>query len=108
MTPALLMQPELAADEVERLVISARDAPPARGRAGRRDWPPRIEKVDELGKARCEIVILPDIALQQHLMIRKAVDDFGRGQSQAFELTEESRVGHGPPACLLFLPRLKS
>jgi hypothetical protein len=41
-------------------------------------------------------------------MIRQAVDDLRRGQSEAFKLTKESCVGHGPPACLLFLPRLKS
>ena len=87
------MQPEHAVDEVE---LGRRDQPAMRHphaieRAVKIGLP-EIEKVDELGKARREIVVLPDIALQQRLMIRKAVDDFRRGQSEAFELTTESRV----------------
>src|SRR5262245_31093216 len=102
------MQPELAVDEVE---LGRRDQPAMRDahtveRAVKIGFP-EIEKAGELGKARREIVVLPDIALQQHLMIRKAVDDLRRSEREAFELSSESRVGHGPPACLLFLPRLK-
>src|SRR5262245_56322256 len=99
------MQPELAADEAE---LRGRDQPAMRhSHAIERAVEiglPKIEELDELGKARREIVILPDVALQQHLMIRKAVDDLRRGQRKSLDLAKESRVDHRNPARVVFAP----
>ena len=50
---------------------------------------PEIEEFVELGKFRTQIVLLPDIGLQKPRMIRPAIEDVGRGQPVALELTAE-------------------
>ena len=99
------MQPELAVDEIElgRRDQAAMRDPHAIERAveiGR----PEIEEVDELGKARRKIVVLPDIALQQPLMVWKAVEDLGGRQRKALDLAKEGRVGMAIPARLVLAP----
>src|ERR1700730_10840034 len=47
---------------------------------------PEIEELVELGKGRAEVVILPDISLQQPGVIGPPVEDVGRRQSVAFKL----------------------
>src|SRR5688572_10437417 len=63
---------------------------------------PEIEKVDELGETRREVVVLPDIALQQLGMIGQAIKNLGRGQREPLDLTFEGGVGHGSPAISRF------
>src|SRR6476659_2005259 len=99
------MQAELAVDEVE---FRWRDQPAMRhAHAIERAVEvclPELEEVGELGKARRHIIVLPDIALEQRLMIRKAVDNLSRGQRKSLDLAKESRVDHGTPLVTL-LPR---
>src|SRR5690348_12499917 len=47
---------------------------------------PEIEKLVERRKRRAEIVILPDIGLQQPRMVGPPVEDVSRGQPVALEL----------------------
>jgi hypothetical protein len=53
---------------------------------------PEIEKIGELRKARRQIVILPDIALQQSRVIGEAVKDFRRGERKALDLAKQGGV----------------
>ena len=89
------MQPELALDEAE---LCRRDQPPVRhANAEERAVEigvPEIEEVEELGEARGEVVVLPDIALQQLRVVRQPVEDFRRGQLEPLDLAKEGRV-HG-------------
>ena len=55
---------------------------------------PEIQELFELWKARCQIVILPDVALQKNRMIGQAVNDLGRRQAEARELGFEVLVGN--------------
>jgi hypothetical protein len=85
------MQAELAFDKAEL----GRSDQPAMGDADAVERAlqisrPEIEKVSELGEARREIVILPDIALQKLRMVGKAIEDLGGGQREAFDLAEGS------------------
>lgn len=50
---------------------------------------PVVEKAAQLGKLRGEVVILPDIDLQQARVIWKTIVDFGCGQAVAFHLHPE-------------------
>ena len=74
------MQPELALDEAE---LCRRDQPAVRhANAEERAVEigvPEIEEVEELGEVRGEVVVLPDIALQQLRVVRQPVEDFRRG-----------------------------
>ena len=63
---------------------------------------PEPEEVGKLGKERRHIVVLPDIAPQQHLMVRQAVDNFSCGQRESFDLAKESRVDHENPCPYCF------
>jgi hypothetical protein len=51
--------------------------------------PPEVEEFVQLGKTGRQIVVLPDIALQETRMVRHAVQDRGGGQSVSGELTDE-------------------
>jgi hypothetical protein len=46
---------------------------------------PELEEGFHLGKVRRQIVLLPDEFLQQRLMVRHPIEDFGGGQSIALE-----------------------
>jgi len=50
---------------------------------------PVVEKAAQFGKLRGEVVILPDIDLQQARVIWKTIVDFGCGQAVAFHLHPE-------------------
>jgi hypothetical protein len=50
---------------------------------------PEVEKAFEFWKARGQVVLLPDIALQQGWIVWQAVDDFRRGQAEACQLGAE-------------------
>src|SRR5262245_30568882 len=54
--------------------------------------PERQEPVQD-GKARTQVVVLPDIGLQQGWMIGQPVEDLRRGEAVAFELTADI-MGH--------------
>ena len=55
---------------------------------------PEIQEALELGKARVEIVVLPDVALDQRGMIWHPLEDFSRRQAVAAEHRREVVVGH--------------
>src|SRR5262249_55153717 len=57
---------------------------------------PEIEEFVERRKYRAEIVILPDIALQQPGVIRPPVENVGCGQPIAFKLPPKVLRHHGP------------
>src|SRR5215471_21850349 len=57
---------------------------------------PEIEEFVEHRKCRAEIVILPDIALQQPGVIRPPVENVGCGQPIAFKLPPKVLRHHGP------------
>ena len=50
---------------------------------------PELQKIQENREFRGEIIILPDIALEEVLMIRHPIEDGGRGQPVTFKLTDE-------------------
>src|ERR1700730_17175530 len=56
--------------------------------------PPEIEKFLQLWKARKQIVILPDIDLQQSLMVRQAIENFRGGEPVGFDLLAEVLRDH--------------
>src|SRR5437867_384914 len=93
------MQAELAFDEAE---LRRRDQPPVRhANAIERAVEirvPEIEEVSELGEAGREVVVLPDIALQQLGVVRKPVEDLGRGEREALDLAKERSVHVESPA----------
>ena len=64
--------------------------------------PPELEEFLQLRKFRGEVEFLPDEGLQQRRMIRKAVDDLGRGQpiSSSLQLVQ----GHGTRLSTITLP----
>src|SRR5687767_3262623 len=94
------MQAKLAFDEGE---LGRRDQPPMRDpdtiERAVEIGGPEVQKIRKLGKARREIVILPDIALEEARMVRDAIEDLGRGEGEALDLALEGMVGHGGPAC---------
>jgi hypothetical protein len=49
---------------------------------------PVIEEIDELRKIRGNIVVLPDVALEQPREVRQAIKDFRRGEGKALELAQ--------------------
>src|SRR5262245_2949556 len=55
---------------------------------------PEIEEFIELRKCRAEIVILPDIALQQPRVIRPPVESVGSGQPIALKLPAKVLRNH--------------
>src|SRR5215471_13443946 len=57
---------------------------------------PEIEEFVERRKYRTEIVILPDIALQQPRVIRPPVQNVSCGQPIAFKLPPKVLRHHGP------------
>src|SRR5215831_3673145 len=57
---------------------------------------PEGQKAVEHWKSRAEVVVLPDIGLQQGRMIGKPIEDLRRGQTIAFELAAEV------PGCQFF------
>src|ERR1700730_16383986 len=50
---------------------------------------PERQKAVQHRKSRTEVVVLPDIGLQQGRMIGEAVEDLRRGEAIAFELAAE-------------------
>src|SRR5262245_27487176 len=88
-----LVQPELAFDKAE---FGGRDQPPVRhANAVERAVEigvPEAEEIGELGKARGEIVILPDIALQEPRIVRQTVEDLRGCQREAVDLAKEGAV----------------
>src|SRR5262245_45039463 len=88
-----LMEQELAIHEAE---VTRRDQSPVRdSNAVERAVEigiPEVEKVDEFGEARREVVVLPDIALQKLGMVGQAVEYFCCGQREALELASEGSV----------------
>jgi hypothetical protein len=95
----LSVQTELALDEAE---LRRRDQPPmCDANAVQRAVEigvPEIEEVEELGEARGEVVVLPDIALQKLRVIRQAIENFRRGQREPLDLAKEGSV-HGFVPC---------
>jgi hypothetical protein len=81
------MQPKLA---VHRADLRRLDQPRVRHRHRVQRafelFQPEIEEFVERRKHRAEIVILPDVGLQQPGMIGAPVKDVGGGQAVAFEL----------------------
>src|SRR5690606_15253506 len=60
--------------------------------------PPEIEKPDQDRKIRGDVVLLPDIGLQQARVVWHTIEDLGRRQTVAFELFHEIRRNrHGAP-----------
>ncbi len=53
---------------------------------------PEIQEIDELREVRREVVVLPDVALQQSRIVRQAVYDLRRGEGEPFDL---NRAGSG-------------
>src|ERR1700733_6962745 len=84
---AASVQPELAVDRAD---LRRLDQPRVRHRhrvqRALKLLQPEIEELVELRKCRAEIVVLPDISLQQPGVIGPPVEDVGGGQSVAFEL----------------------
>ena len=83
----LLMQPEFSVDRPD---LRRLDQPRVRHRhrvqRALELFQPEIEEFIELGKVRAEIVVLPDIGLQEPGMVRPPVEDVGGGQAVALEL----------------------
>src|SRR4051812_47290880 len=50
---------------------------------------PEFQKIDEHREARSKIVVLPDISLQEHRMIRHPVEYLGRRQPVTLHLADE-------------------
>src|SRR5947208_6532365 len=84
------MQTELAADRAQ---LRGLDQP----RVGHRDGverslellQPERQKAVQHRESRTQVVVLPDISLQQGRMIWEAVEDLRRGEAIAFELAAE-------------------
>lgn len=55
---------------------------------------PEIQKFFQLGKARRQVKILPDIALQERRMIGQAVEDLGCGEPEIVQLTGKVGISH--------------
>src|SRR5262249_35024519 len=55
---------------------------------------PEVEEFLELGKMRVQVVLLPDVVLQDVRMIGHAVEDVRGGEAVAFELAAEVGAGH--------------
>src|SRR5690606_39009297 len=56
---------------------------------------PEVQELVQHRKLRKQVVLLPDVALQQGRMVGHVVEDFRRGQPVALELlTELDRSGH--------------
>src|SRR5262249_9115024 len=92
------VQSELALDEVELL---QHDEPPA-GNTQTVERPieigdPVVQEVHELRELRGQVVILPDVALQQSWVVWQSIQDFCRGQGESFELTQKGCLRHGRP-----------
>jgi hypothetical protein len=52
---------------------------------------PKLEEAMQRGKPGRLIVVLPDISLQQGLVIGQPIDDLGRRQTVTLQLTDEIR-----------------
>src|SRR5215813_9272577 len=50
---------------------------------------PKRQKTVQHRKARAQVVVLPDVSLQQGRMIGEPVEDLRRGEAVTFELTAE-------------------
>src|SRR3954469_24543480 len=90
------VQPKLAVDGLD----FGRLDQPRMGHRDREQWSlklfqPKIEELVENGEIRAEIVLLPDVGLQQEGMIRKPVQDVRRRQSVAFNLPSKIVRNHG-------------
>src|SRR5579884_2298932 len=86
--PSASMQPELAVDSadfgwLDQLGMRHCD----RVEGALQLLQPEIQKLVELGEPRTEVVILPDVGLQNVPIVRQAIQDMGRRQAIAFELT---------------------
>src|SRR5580700_5427125 len=87
---SLLMQPEFAVDGADfRRLDQPRVRHRDRVQRALQLLQPEIEEFVELGKVRAEIVVLPDIGLQEPGMIGPPVEDVGGGQAVALELPAE-------------------
>ena len=61
---------------------------------------PEIEEFVQHGQARGEVVILPEVGLQQAGMVRQVVEDFGGDQAIIVELQVERIHSHIPSFAL--------
>ena len=59
--------------------------------------PPIVEKALQRRKRRRDIIVLPDVELQQGRMVRQSVVDLRRGQSIALQLQQEIAAYHNGP-----------
>ena len=53
---------------------------------------PEIQEIDELREVRREVVVLPDVALQQSRIVRQAVYDLRSGEGEPFDLANATRA----------------
>ena len=56
---------------------------------------PEVEELHEPWEAGVDIVILPDVALKKRWMIRHAIKDLRRRETEAGELGSEIAIGYG-------------
>jgi hypothetical protein len=74
---------------------------------------PEIQEAVKFRKLRRQVVLLPDVALQDRGVVGQVIEDLGRGQAVALELLAElgryfhrrprdalNAVGRGPPSTL--------
>src|SRR4051812_14920338 len=84
------IEPELAVD-------GAQLCWPKQGLVGHphaKEWPvqvgtPERQELVELGKARGQVILLPDELLQERAVVGHAVENAGRGQAIALQLTRK-------------------
>src|SRR3954451_19886285 len=102
------IQPELAVDgpQVGGSEQGLVGDPHAIERALQLSGPERQELV-ELGKARGEVILLPDELLQNRAVIGHAVENAGRGQAIALQLTSEVTRHHRASPSVLRQARRK-
>src|SRR5690349_3347657 len=56
--------------------------------------PPELQKLLQRRKSRREVIVLPDIELEQRRLVRHAVVDLCGGKSIAIKLLDETAVDH--------------
>src|ERR1700722_8541166 len=86
----LLMQAKLAVDGANfRWLDQPRMGHCHRMQRALELFQPEIEEFVQRRKVRAEIVVLPDVGLQEPGMVRPPVEDIGSGQAVALELPAE-------------------
>src|SRR5208337_1194215 len=89
------VQPELALDRAElRRLDQARVSDRHRMEQAVQLARPEIEEFLQLGEMRVQVVLLPDVILQEAGMVGHAVENVGRRQAKPFGLTAEIGAGH--------------